>query len=62
MRKRILFKLFFVLAFLAVNISPVGAAGNPMKLVGTLNPWKEAALPVCDHVAASCIVVLSDAG
>jgi hypothetical protein len=36
----ILYKTFLVLALLAVNVSTASAAGNPMKLVGALNPWK----------------------
>src|SRR5574342_1432366 len=38
--KRLWFNALFVIVMLIVNISPVSAAGNPMKLVGALNPWK----------------------
>src|SRR5574342_807875 len=38
--KRLWFNALFVIVMLIVNISPVRAAGNPMNLVGALNPWK----------------------
>src|SRR5512144_1085458 len=41
MMKRILLSFWIVATLLVANISTVGAAGNPMKLVGTLSPWKD---------------------
>jgi hypothetical protein len=39
----VLSNLMIVFILLATNISAAGAAGNPMKLVGSLNPWKNGA-------------------
>ena len=42
MRARTLFAAMAAVALLAVSvIGSVAAAGNPMKLIGTLNPWKD---------------------
>ena len=42
MRARTVFVALVAVALLAVSVmGSVAAAGNPMKLIGALNPWKD---------------------